>query len=58
MTNRNTKEYGLARFGIDYNQKIYAWIESNYHEIKRYGQFKIEANSEFAAILYRRNGAW
>jgi len=58
MTNRNTKEYGLARFGIDYNQKIYAWIETNYHEIKRYGQFKIEANSEFAAILYRRNGAW
>ncbi len=57
MTNRNTKEYGQTRLGIDYDKNIYAWMKAKYREVLRYGQFRLEANSDFAAILYRRNDA-
>ena len=39
LTNRKTVEYGTPYFGIDYNRKIYGWIETNYRVAGQFGQF-------------------
>jgi hypothetical protein len=55
VTARNSIEYGAAYFGIDYDQKIYHWIESNYRVTREFGHFRRDPNSNvFAALLYQR----
>ena len=55
LTARRTPEYGLAYFGIDYDQKIYRWIQSNYRVAGEFGRFsRDESGSTLAALLYEK----
>jgi hypothetical protein len=55
LTARKTSEYGADYFGLDYNQKIYNWIESNYRVTGGFGRFsRNESGSPLAALLYQR----
>jgi len=59
LTARKTHEYGVDYFGIDYDQKIYHWIESNYRIAGQFGDFRREPGEyktipPLAALLYQR----
>jgi hypothetical protein len=55
LTGRKTAEYGAAYFGIDYDQKIYHWIEANYHVAGQFGRFRRDGSgSRLAAMLYEK----
>jgi hypothetical protein len=55
LTNRNTSEYGVPYFGIDYDETVYRWIELNYHIIRAFGNFRRDGSDVLAALLYQRN---
>ncbi len=57
FTNRNYVEYGAAYFGIDYDQKIYRWIEANYRVAGEFGRFRRDGSRLLAALLYKRGVA-
>lgn len=55
LTARKTHEYGADYFGIDYNQRTYYWIESNYSIISQFGRFRRDGTGSTAAgLLYER----
>jgi len=59
VTARNSIEYDAPYFGIDYDQKIYHWIESNYRVTREFGRFHRDASGSviqapLAALLYQR----
>jgi len=55
ITSRKTTEYGADYFGIDYDQRIYQWIESNYRISGQFGRFRRdESVSSLAALVYQR----
>ncbi len=54
LTNRNTAEYGAPYFGIDYNQKIYAWVMANYCATREFGHFKRDGSHQLSALLLQR----
>jgi Dolichyl-phosphate-mannose-protein mannosyltransferase len=60
LTARNSSEYGAAYFGIDYDQKIYQWIQSNYSIAGQLGSFRrvdrYESSKILAALVYQRRG--
>lgn len=57
LTGRKTPEYGADYFGIDYDKKVYRWIESNYRVVAKFGRFSRDDNSStLAALLYGKVG--
>jgi Dolichyl-phosphate-mannose-protein mannosyltransferase len=42
-------------FGKDYDQKIFQWIETNYHTVEEFGRFRRDENQPLTALVYRRN---
>jgi len=55
LTARLTTEYGADYFGIDYDQTIYHWIESNYRIADHFGPFTRHRKTRvFAALLYEK----
>ena len=55
LTARSSYEYGADYFGIDYDQKIYRWIESNYRVAGEFGNFRrSEIKPPLAALLYEK----
>jgi hypothetical protein len=54
VTARNFGEYGSPRFGIDFDRAVLRWIEANYREIDRVGDFPTGDRQALAAHLYRR----
>ncbi|MGB8413432.1 MAG: hypothetical protein WCE23_11470 [Candidatus Binatus sp.] len=59
LTARMTHEYGADYFGIDYDQKIYHWIESNYRVAGQFGRFRRDESGSttqapLAALLYEK----
>lgn len=55
VTGRRTHEYGADYFGIDYNKKVYQWIESNYRVVGTFGRFTRDENSSpMAALVYEK----
>jgi hypothetical protein len=54
ITNRRTEEYGVNYFGLDYNQRLYRWIEANYEPAGGFGEFVREKDRPFAIMVYRR----
>ena len=54
VTNRKTSEYGAPYFGIDYDRKIYQWIETNYRIVGEFGLFHRDVSQGWAALLYQR----
>jgi hypothetical protein len=58
ITNRMTREYGAAFFGIDYDRAISAWINQHYRVDRDFGSFHRDASVQgFAAELYARRAA-
>lgn len=57
LTARRTPEYGADYFGIDYDQEIYYWIESNYRVAGEFGRFwRDKRVTPLAALLYEKEG--
>ncbi len=54
VTNRNTAEYGMPYFGLDYCRKIYGWINSNFELAGEFGKFTRTRGAEFSAQLFKR----
>ncbi len=62
LTARNSTEYGADYFGIDYDQRVYHWIESNYRVAGEFGHFRRDESlsvgqaplAPLAALLYQR----
>jgi hypothetical protein len=54
LTNRRTSEYGFDYFGLDYNQRVYRWIEAHYELAGQFGEFARESGRHFAILIYRR----
>jgi hypothetical protein len=54
LSNRRTAEYGSDYFGLDYNQRVYSWIEANYDVAGQFGEFVREKGRPFAIMIYRR----
>lgn len=54
ITNRYTAEYGPRYFGIDYDRRIYHWIEKHYERVGEFGSFRRNGSRELAALLYKR----
>jgi hypothetical protein len=57
LSNRNTEEYGLSFFGLDYQQTVYQWIRENYEVVAELGRFSRDTPQEFGMLVYRRRGA-
>lgn len=55
LTNRNTSEYGMPYFGLDYDRRIYRWIQTHYHRVGQFGNFQRNGSKILAALLYQRN---
>lgn len=54
LTNRNTSAYGVPYFGIDYDQKVYRWIEANYRVAGEFGRFRRDGSILLTALLYEQ----
>ena len=55
VTLRRTPEYGADYFGIDYDQEIYHWIESNYRMVGEFGPFRRDRRDRgLAALVYEK----
>jgi len=54
LSNRRTAEYGSNYFGLDYNQRLYRWIGTNYEVVGQFGEFVREKDRPFAMLIYRR----
>jgi hypothetical protein len=54
LSNRRTSEYDSDYFGLDYNQRLYRWIETNYEVAGQFGAFVREEGSPFGMLIYRR----
>jgi hypothetical protein len=54
LSNRSSIEYGVPSFGLDYNNKIYRWIEQNYEVVGEEGRFARGPMVSFSMLIYRR----
>jgi hypothetical protein len=54
LTNRQNPEVNTPYFGVDYNQKIYRWIQANYRVTRQFGHFSRNGSRDLAALLYER----
>jgi hypothetical protein len=57
VTSRDSSEYGKARFGIDYAQKMNAWIMRNYVLEKTFGPYPFTAPESGIAIWRNRENS-
>lgn len=57
LTNRSTPETNAPYFGMDYDRKIYRWIQANYRVTGQFGQFSRHGNPQLAALLYQRRAS-
>jgi hypothetical protein len=55
LSDRNAADYGLPVFGVDYNQQVYRWLQSNFHVIRTFGDFQREDPSHWAVQVWERN---
>jgi hypothetical protein len=53
LSNRTYFEYGAPYFGLDFNQKIYRWIQDNYEVSGEFGHFDGKRGSAYALQIFR-----
>ena len=53
---RSVKEYGIAGFGIGYNQVIYRWLMTHYSKVEQFGPAETKSPEPFLVEVYRKNG--
>ena len=54
LSNRDTSEYGLPYFGLDYNRRVYQWILANYEPERDIGSFVRGTPGAYGVRIYRR----
>jgi hypothetical protein len=54
LSNRNTEEYGVPYFGLDFHQKVYRWIQENYEAVGELGRFARTRQSPYAMLIFKR----
>ncbi len=54
ISNRVVPEYGVAPFGIGYNQQIYQWITANFRNIGRHGPLPNSQPGPYLINIYER----
>lgn len=54
LANHSSFEYGVPYFGLDFNQKIYRWIQDNYEVSGEIGHFVRERGSPYGLQTYRK----
>lgn len=52
LSNRSSGEYGVPFFGLDYNHKVYRWIEQNYEVVGEEGHFVRRPMVSFSMLIY------
>jgi hypothetical protein len=57
LSNRDTPEYGLPTFGIDYNQQVYRWLEQNFQLVRTFGNFERASSHDWAVQIWQRRQA-
>jgi hypothetical protein len=57
VTDCDMKDFGVPYFGIDYDKKLFRWIQANYREIGQFGHFGRDGRSDLAGalVLQRRD---
>jgi hypothetical protein len=61
LSNRVAWEYGTPTFGIDYNQLLYRWLESNFQVVRTFGDYRREGPAHWAVQIWERkreSAAW
>jgi hypothetical protein len=54
LSNRVAWEYGTPTFGIDYNQPLYRWLESNFQVVRTFGDYRRERPAHWAVQIWER----
>ena len=54
VSNRDTKEYGLPYFGLDYDRAVYDWILQHYEPAGEFGRFVRDVPGAYGVRIYRR----
>lgn len=54
LANHSAFEYGVPYFGLDFNRKIYRWIQDNYEVGGEFGHFVRERGSPYGLQTYRK----
>lgn len=58
ISNRAATEYGVAPFGIGYNQAVYHWIQENYVKVSQFGPLaNAGAESYVVLVLQKKNAS-
>jgi len=54
ITDYDYSAYGVPYFGLDYDRRIYRWVERNYRVVGQLGDFRREKDASLAALIYER----
>jgi len=52
---RSVKEYGIAGFGIGYNQVIYHWLMEHYSKVGQFGPTEAKSQEPFLVEVYKKD---
>jgi hypothetical protein len=54
LSDRDSPEYGLPTFGIDYNQQVYRWLTLNFRVIRTFGDYQRVNPRHWAVQIWER----
>ena len=57
ISNRGASEYGVAPFGIGYNQSIYQWLMENYVKVSQFGPLTPQGESYKMMVFEKKDDA-
>jgi hypothetical protein len=57
LVHKSTREYGPALFGVDYGQRLRAFVDRDYQVVSRLGDPPLTPDASFGITLHRRRGA-
>ena len=59
IANRTMMEYGVARFGVGYNESIYQWIKGNFVQVGQFGPLldKSAGRLPYTLFIYEKKNA-
>jgi hypothetical protein len=56
LVHKSTREYGPALFGVDYGQRLRAFVDRDYRVVSRIGDPPLTPDARFGITLHRRRG--
>jgi hypothetical protein len=57
ISNRGATEYGVAPFGIGYNQPVYQWLMENYVKVSQFGPLTPQGEAYKMVVFEKKGGA-